>query len=129
MSVKFHQNVHQEINESLSSIIFKINEKIVKNFDPSKSHGHKMLNICILKLCGESIFKSLILLFKSCLETGQFLSEWKKTDVFSVFRFLKAAINSYQNIIAQFHYFQSLIKFLKDYFTTRCLGFFSLKTN
>ena len=39
-------------NESLSSITYEINdiEKVIKNFDPNKSHGLDMLSICLLKL-------------------------------------------------------------------------------
>ena len=75
-------------NESLSSIAFEINdiEKIIKNLDPNKSHGHDMLSILMLKLCGESIYKLLNLIFKSCLETGQFPSDWKKANVVPVFK-------------------------------------------
>ena len=71
----------RKLNESLSSITFEINdiEKIIKNRVPNKSHGHDMLSIRMLKLSGESIYKPLNFIFKSCLETGQFLSEWKKT--------------------------------------------------
>ena len=76
-------------NESLSSITFEINDimtKIIKNLDPNKSHGHDMLSICMLKLCGESIYKPFNLTFKSCLKTGQFPSEWKKANVVPVFK-------------------------------------------
>ena len=75
-------------NESLSSITCEINyiEKIIKNLDPNKLHGHDMLSIHILKLCGESIYKPLNLIFKSCLKTGQFPSEWKKANVVPVFK-------------------------------------------
>ena len=75
-------------NESLSSITFEINdiEKIIKNLDPNKSHGHDMLSIRMLKLCDESIYKPLNLIFKSCLETGQFPSDWKKANVVPVFK-------------------------------------------
>ena len=45
-----------------------------------------MLSICMLKLCGEPIYKPLTLLFRSCLETGQFLSEWKKASIVPVFK-------------------------------------------
>ena len=38
----------------------------------------------MLKQCGESIYKPLNLIFKSCLETGQFLSDWRKTNVVPV---------------------------------------------
>ena len=81
-------------NESLSSIAFEINdiEKIIKNLDPNKSHGHDMFSIRMLKLCGESIYKALNLIFKSCLETGQFLSDWKKGNAVPVF---KKVTNSY----------------------------------
>ena len=40
----------------------------------------------MLKLCGESIYKPLNLIFKSCLKTGQFPSEWKKSNVVLVFK-------------------------------------------
>ena len=53
-------------NESLSSITFEINdiEKIIKNLDANKSHGHDMRSIRMLKLCGESIYKPLNLIFQ-----------------------------------------------------------------
>ena len=58
----------------------------MKNYDPNKSHGHHMLSIRMLKLCGESIYKPLNLIFKSCLETDQFSSDWKKANVVPVFK-------------------------------------------
>ena len=45
-----------------------------------------MLSIRMLKLCDESIYKPLNLIFKSCLETGQFPSDWKKANVVPVFK-------------------------------------------
>ena len=38
----------------------------------------------MVKLCGESIYKPLNLIFKSCLEIGQFPSDWKKANVVPV---------------------------------------------
>ena len=75
-------------NESLHSITFEINdiEKIIKNLEANKSHGHDMLSICMLKLCGESIYKPLNLIFKSCLKTCQFPQDWKKANVVTVFK-------------------------------------------
>ena len=67
--------------------MFEINDiEIIKNLDPNKSHGHNMLSILMLKLCGESIYKALNLIFKSCLEIGQFPSDWKKANVVSVLK-------------------------------------------
>ena len=61
----------------LSSITFEINgiDKIIKNLDPNKSHDHDRLSIRMSKLCRESIYKPLNLIFKSCLKTSQFPSE------------------------------------------------------
>ena len=74
-------------NESLSSITFEINyiEKIIKNLDLNKSHGHDMLGIRMLKLCGESIYKPLNLICKSCLITVRFPSARKKANIVPVF--------------------------------------------
>ena len=58
----------------------------MKTFHPNKSHGHDILSIRMFKLCGESIYKPLNLTFKSCLETSQFPSEWKKGNVVPVFK-------------------------------------------
>ena len=69
---KFPWECPRKSIESLSPITFEINdfEKIIKNFDPNKPHGQEMLSIHILKLCGESIYKPLNLIFKSYWETG-----------------------------------------------------------
>ena len=40
----------------------------------------------MLKLCGESIYKPLNLIFKSCLETDQFPPDWKKANVVPFFK-------------------------------------------
>ena len=70
--IKIPSECSRKSNESLSSITFEINniKKIIKNLNPNKSHGHDMLSIRVLKLCGESIYKPLNLIFKSCLKTG-----------------------------------------------------------
>ena len=80
--------------ESLSSITFEINdiEKIIKNLDPNKSHGHDMLSIRMLKLCGESIYKPLNVIFKSCLETVNLRLVGKKL---MLSQFLKRVTSSY----------------------------------
>ena len=40
-----------------------------------------MISIRMLKLCYASLSKPLELIFKSCLESGKFPLEWKKTNV------------------------------------------------
>ena len=72
----------------------------------------------MLKLCGESIYKALNLIFKSCLKTGQFPSEWKKANVAPVFK--KGDKHLAKNYRRIFLLPISLAKFLKDYFIIKC---------
>ena len=58
--------------------------KIIKNFDPNKAHGHDMISIRVLKICGESVLKPLKLIFESCIKSGKFPIEWKKINVVPV---------------------------------------------
>ena len=59
---------------------------IIKNLLPNKAHGHDMMSMQMRKLCGDSVLPSLELMFKSCLESGTFLSDWKKTNVVPMHR-------------------------------------------
>ena len=55
--------------------------QIINNQDSNKAHGHDMISIRMLKLCGEAICRPLNIIFKTCLNTGKFPSEWKKGNV------------------------------------------------
>ena len=52
--------------------------QIINYQDSNKVHGHDMINIRMLKLCGEAICRTLNIIFKTCLNTGKFPSEWKR---------------------------------------------------
>ena len=57
------------------------NSKIVLN----KAHGHDKINIRMLKIYGSSpIYKPLEIIFKQCIETGAFPSEWKMGNIVPV---------------------------------------------
>ena len=58
--------------------------KIIKNLNQNKAHGHDMVSIRVVKLCGNSVLPPLEPIFKSCLERGTFPSEWEKADVVPV---------------------------------------------
>ena len=58
--------------------------KVIQNLYPSKMHGHDNISIRMLKVCGPSICKPLEIIFNQCLETGVFLSEWKKGNIVSI---------------------------------------------
>ena len=46
-----------------------------------KAHGHDNISIRMLKICGSAIYKPLVIIFKKCLDTGIFPSEWKKGNI------------------------------------------------
>ena len=63
----------KKTEESLSDIIFSKNDimKIIQSLDPNKAHGHDMISIRMLKICGISICHPLELIFKSCMKKGK----------------------------------------------------------
>ena len=74
--------------KSLSSVEFSTSDilKIIRNLNSNKAHGHNMISVQMLKICDESICKPIVVIFRSCLENGKFPSEWKKANVFPVFK-------------------------------------------
>ena len=55
--------------------------QIIRNIDSNKAHGHDMISIRMLELCGDLICKPLELIFKTCLRNGRFPLEWKRANV------------------------------------------------
>ena len=47
----------------------------------NKAHGHVMISICMLKICGKSIYKPFHLIFRTCIGKGKLPSEWKKANI------------------------------------------------
>ena len=70
-------------NNRLSFITFSQDDiaKIIQNLDSGKAHGHDNISIRMLKICGSAIYKPLVIIFKKCLDTGIFPSEWKKGNI------------------------------------------------
>ena len=81
-----HNNLAKLTNISLDPVNFSTGDisKIINNLDLDKAHGHDMLSIRMIKLCGNSICKPLSIIFNDCLKVGKFLSDWKKAHVVSV---------------------------------------------
>ena len=79
-------NLANLTNKSLDSVNFSTDNisKIINNLDPNKAHGHDMLTIRMIKLCGNSICKPLLIIFNDCLKEGTFPSDWKKVHVVPV---------------------------------------------
>ena len=67
-------------HESPSTFCFTSDDilKIIKNLDPNKTCSHDMISIQMVKLCNAFLCKPLKLMFKSCLESRNFLLNGKK---------------------------------------------------
>ena len=67
----------------ISAITFTCDDiaTLIKNLDPNKTHGHDMISIRMLKLCGKSICKLPDLIFQSCIKQGKIPTEWKKANI------------------------------------------------
>ena len=71
------------MEKSISSITLNYNDiaTIVRNLDPNKAHGHDIVSIRMLKICGKLLCKPLKLIFQSCIKHGKFPNEWKMANV------------------------------------------------
>ena len=85
-SSKLSSTFLKRTDKFILSISFSSNDiaRIIRDLDPNKAHDHDMISIRMIKSCGESISKRLEIIFKSCVEKGQFLNEWKKANVVPV---------------------------------------------
>ena len=79
-SSELPSHLHYLTDNRLSSVSFSQDDiaKIIQNLDPNKAHGHDNISI---KNSGFSIYKPLEMVFKQCIETGVFPSEWKKANI------------------------------------------------
>ena len=104
-------NLAKLTNKSLDTVNFSTDDisKIINNLDPNKAHGHDMLSIRMIKLCGNSICKPLSIIFNDCLKEGKFPSDWKKAHVVPVH---KKGDKQCLKIIDLFPYFQYAAKYL-----------------
>ena len=59
---------------------------IIKNRNADKAHEWDDISIRMIQLCGIEIILPLQLLFKSMLEEGIFLEDWKKSNVVTVYK-------------------------------------------
>ena len=80
--------LHLKTDKFSSNITFteKDIEKVIQNLDSNKARGNDMISIRMLKICGQSIIKPLLIIYKKCLEKGCFPNEWKKANVVPVHR-------------------------------------------
>ena len=53
-------------------------ENIMKKFNPNNADGHDIIRISIITFSSDSIYKSIEMISKSCLNQGIFPAELKK---------------------------------------------------
>ena len=112
----------QLTNKCLDSIHFSSSDiaKIISHLDPNKAHGHDMLSIRMIKLCGNSICKPLSIIFNDCLNEDKFPDKWKKANVVPIH---KKGNKQSLKIISQSLYSLFTVTFLSVSFITKCLQF------
>ena len=94
----------QLTNKCLDLIHFSSSDiaKIISHLDLHKAHVHDMLTIRIIKLCENSIFKNLSIIFNDFLNEGKFSHERKKAKVVSVLKKgNKQSLENYRTIFLQ----------------------------
>ena len=76
----------KKTDNSLYSVKFSTENilQIINKLDSNKAHGHDEISIRMLKICGSSVCRPLQIIYKSCLDRGKFLQEWKKANVVPV---------------------------------------------
>ena len=73
--------------------------KIMQNRNPNKAHGHDKISIRMLKICENSLCRSLEFIFNDCLANGIFLFDWKKGSIVPVHKKNdEQRLNNYQPI-------------------------------
>ena len=55
--------------------------KIIQVFSHNKAHGHDIISIRMLKICGDTICKPLEMIFSQALTSSLFPSEWTKGNI------------------------------------------------
>ena len=76
-------DVNYITDKRLSAVIFSAKDigKIIQNLESNKTHVHNNISICMLKMCGGSIYVLLEMIFKHALLAGVFPSGWKKGNI------------------------------------------------
>ena len=80
--------LHFLTEKRLSTVKFVSNDilKIIQNLNPNKAHGHHKISIRMLKICGDSLYRPLELIFNDCLANGIYPSDWRKGNIVPVYK-------------------------------------------
>ena len=114
-------NLPQLTSKCLDSIHFSSSDiaKIISRLDSNKAHGHDKLSIRMIKLCGNSICKTLSIIFKDRLNEGKSLMNGKKLT----YPYIRKETKRVWKTIGQYLYSLFAAEFLSVSFITKCLPF------
>ena len=78
--------INYTTEKRLSTVTISVDDigKIIQNLDSNKAHGHDNISIRMLKICGNSIYKPLEIIFRQALLTGMYPPDWKKGNIVPV---------------------------------------------
>ena len=114
-------------DSSLHSFQFNVDDtfNLINNQDYNKVHGHNIISICRLKICGISITLDIIsktsdIIFNACLEREFSRHAGRKQKSF---QFTREGIAKAYLITCQFLFLATL---LKDLYTMQCSGIFQV---
>ena len=70
-------------NASLSRVSINKDQiiRIINNFNSNKAHGCDGISVSMLKLCAAEVATHLLIIFKKCIQLGEFPVSWKYTNV------------------------------------------------
>ena len=71
------------IQARLGSLDFNEGEilKIIRALNINKAHGHHGISIRMIKICDESLLKTLFISFKNLFKLSYYLYIWKKSNI------------------------------------------------
>ena len=75
--------INHTTETSLSVVGLSVEDigKVIQNLNSNKAHGHDNISFLMLKICGDSIYKPLEIIFRQALLTGVVPSECKKGNI------------------------------------------------
>ena len=79
---KLSTSLSFQTNKQLFSVTFSAKDKgkIIQGLNHNKTHGHD-ISICMLKICGGTIYKSSEMIFSQALTYVLFRFEWKQGNI------------------------------------------------
>ena len=94
--------------------------KIIRSLDRDKAHGWDDMSVSIVKICDSSIVQPLCSSYETCMHTGVFPDNWKKTNVLPIHRKESMQLKK-KTTTDRYHYCLSVVRSLGKLFLTPCI--------